>query len=119
MKKNAVPRNQMGLPFEEAPYKPKDITPPLPPIVSRTIVVRPKWEVTSAGKIFPEIRFGGKYLEEAGFQIGRAASLTVRENQVVITLQGTDTKPEPHVVVRLANIKTRRRSTAALRIVTE
>jgi|GEM_PF-6025300 len=117
MKKNTIPRNQMGLPFEEAPYKPKEVTPPLPPIVSRNIVVRPKWEVNPAGEIFPEIRFGGKYLEEAGFQIGRAASLTVRKNQVVITLHGPDTKPEPDVVTRLAHIKTRRQSSAALRVV--
>jgi hypothetical protein len=117
MKKNTIPRNQMGLPFEEAPYKPKEVTPPLPPIVSRNIVVRPKWKVNPAGEIFPEIRFGGKYLEEAGFQIGRAASLIVRKNQVVITLQGPDTKPEPNVVARLASIKTRRQSAAALRVV--
>lgn len=108
----------MGLPFVEAPYQPKEVTHPLPPIVSRSIVVRPKWEVNPAGEMFPEIRFGGKYLEEAGFRIGRAASLTVRKKQVVITLHGPDTKPEPEVVARLADIKTRRRSAAALRDVT-
>lgn len=106
----------MGLPFEEAPYKPKEVAPPLPPILSRNIVVRPKWEVSPAGDIFPEIRFGGKYLEEAGFQIGRAASLTVRKNQVVITLHGPDTKPKPDVVARLANIKIRRLSTTVSRM---
>lgn len=112
MKKNTI---QMGLPFTEAPYQPPAITPPLPPIVSRTLLVRPKWEVNPAGQIYPEIRFGGKYLEEAGFQIGRPASLTVRKNKIVITLHGPNPQPEPHVTARLVAIKTRRKSAAAHR----
>jgi hypothetical protein len=115
MKKNKVSPNQYSLPFTEPEYKPREMPAPLPPIVARNIVVRAKWELTKADDIFPELRFGGKYLEQAGFLIGRAVSLIVRKNKVVLTVSRPDADPEPEVAARLLSIKARRQRACILR----
>ena len=115
MKKNTVSPHQFGLPFLEPEYIPKEVPPPPAPIVARNIVVRAKWELTPGGDIYPELRFGGKYLQKAGFQIGRVVSLNVRKNKVVLTVSRPDADPAPEVTARLVNIKARRQRAIGLR----
>jgi len=118
MKKRLIPHNQLGLPFTEPEYMPKEVSPLPPPIVARNIVVRAKWEMNTSGDIYPELRFGGKYLEHAGFQIGRVVALIVRKNKVVLTVSRPDADPEPQVTARFISIKARRKRAIALRLKT-
>lgn len=97
---------------------PKEAPPPPAPIVARAIVVRAKWELTTGGDIYPELRFGGKYLQQAGFLIGREVALVVRKNKVVLTVSRPDADPEPTVAARLLSIKARRQRAVALRLQT-
>jgi len=114
MKKNTVSPNQIGLPFTEPEYIPKEVPPPPAPIVARNIVVRAKWELTPGGDIYPELRFGGKYLQQAGFLIGRVVTLIVRKNKVFLTVSRPDADPAPEVAARLVIIKARRQRAVSL-----
>lgn len=92
---------------------------PLPPpqtqINIHTVTVRPKWEVNPNGHIYPELRFSGKYLEDANFLIGRPVIVAVCKNKVVISVRQPDTAVNPDINTRLDNIRQRRQSSAARR----
>lgn len=115
MKKTIVSPNQIGIPFAEDKYEPKAIPIPTSRSATRTLTVRPKWEVTPAGEIYPEVRFGGKYLKDAGFLIGREVTLTMRRGKVVLTLGTSHADRNNTVSSYLENLKTRRQYAAKLR----
>jgi hypothetical protein len=115
MKKNQVSPNQMGIPFAEDLYDPKAAPVPTPKGATRRLKVRPKWEVTATGDIYPEVRFGGKYLQDAGFLIGREVTLTMRRNKLVLSLGPLHADRKNSISSYLENLKIRRQYAAASR----
>jgi len=88
---------QLSLPFEE-----KDILPSPgllqekpKPFQEKHLTIGTKCGIGPKGEIYPELRFGGVYLEKANFRVGKKVTISLRRNKIIITVDKP--QPEPHI----------------------